>query len=152
MLDEPTVDGVPHALEDVLHVALGDEAQLVEAHVEPLAYDAYLAGRVVQRVAVRVAVGGEVRAWSAIHKWTAPSPVAPAPLVERAHREALAYGSGLLDDLGALRVPRAYRIDVDDAGAVDLWLEEVRDDEPGPWSVATFKRAAEALGEANGRL
>jgi hypothetical protein len=127
------------------------DALLLEARVAPLAYDVYLPGRSLERVVGRARVRGEELEWSVIRKRTGSAAEAPPALIERARREARVYGSGLLDDLGALRAPRAHRIEVAEDGAVVMWLEDVRDDAPGPWSPVTFARAAEALGEANGR-
>jgi hypothetical protein len=135
-----------------VRAAWGSDAALLEAAVEPLVYDLYLPGRTVERIVTRVQLRDGQRDWSVIRKWTASTDQAPARLVERARREALAYGSGLLDDFGALRAPRVYAVDAREGGPVELWFEDVVDDQPGPWSLATFVRAAEALGEANGHL
>jgi hypothetical protein len=65
-------------------------------------------------------------------------------------READAYDSGLLADLGGgLLAPRCFRID-DLGDEVLLWLEDVPDDGPSEWSFDRYRLAAFHLGQFNG--
>jgi hypothetical protein len=65
-------------------------------------------------------------------------------------REALAYRSGLLEDLpGPVRAPRLYAVDETDDDVAVLWLEDVSDALAG-WSASDFERAARCLGRFNG--
>jgi hypothetical protein len=65
-------------------------------------------------------------------------------------REALVYGSGVLDGLPrGLTAPECFAI-VEDADGVWLWLEEVVDAIGPRWPLATFGDAARHLGRFNG--
>ena len=131
--------------------ALDDpRATLLDYKVSPLAYDAYLPGRIVARVNGEAAVGGHRAPWSAILKWTDSPATTPTAPVERARREAFAYDSGLLDLTGELRAPRAYDVEVAEDGHVGLWLEDVGADGPGQWPIEMYATAAHALGRFNG--
>ena len=64
-------------------------------------------------------------------------------------READAYASGLLGDLGeGLLAPRCWRVDEHD-GEVAIWLEELPPD-VSTWSVERYRLAAAHLGLFNG--
>ncbi len=64
-------------------------------------------------------------------------------------READAYASGLLDDLGdGLAAPRCWGIDEGD-GRIEIWLEDLHDD-PAPWTIDRYRLAAVHLGRFNG--
>ena len=66
-------------------------------------------------------------------------------------READAYDSGLLDDLGdGLVAPRCYLVD-EDGPQIALWLEDLPDQGPAMWSLERFETAALHLGRFNGR-
>jgi hypothetical protein len=66
-------------------------------------------------------------------------------------REALAYQSGLLDDLpGKIRAPSCYGVVEQPEREVWLWLEEVIDDLKGKWSLDQFGNVARHVGEFNG--
>ncbi len=126
------------------------EATLLDHQVLPLEYDAYLPGRTVARVTGRAAVEGRRTPWSAILKWTDSPATTPTAPGERARREALAYGSGLLDLAGGLRVPRAYEIDLAEDGHVALWLEHIPATDDQQWPLEMYATAAHALGRFNG--
>jgi hypothetical protein len=131
--------------------ALQDEGATLQDHqVHPLGYDAYLPGRTVARVSGTATTGGRRAPWSAILKWTDSVETTPTAPIERARREALAYGSGLLDLADALVVPRAYEIEVAEDGHVALWLEDIRATGPEPWPLEMYATAAHALGRFNG--
>ncbi len=125
-------------------------ASLLDYALVPLEYDAYLPGRIVARVDGHVAVGGRTKRWSAVLKWTDSPATIPSAPIERARREALAYGSGVLEPSGSLAVPRAYDIDLAADGHVALWLEHVRAVDSAPWPLEMYANAAYALGRFNG--
>jgi len=133
--------------EIVRRVLQAPDAELIDHRLVPLDHDSYLPGRSVVRFRGQALVSGARRSWSVVRKWTAGAQTPRAP-VDRARREAFAYRSGLLDDIGDLHVPRAWDINLADDGSTTLWLEDVRDSEP--WTMATYRRAAHALGTFNG--
>ena len=93
---------------------------------EPLAYDAFLAGRSVARVrGIAVTSNGTVP-WSMIEKVTEGPAVASAYLYDNAVREFHAYDSGILDDLApSVTAPTAYGVHTRADGRLSLWLEDV---------------------------
>jgi hypothetical protein len=111
-LDRRTVERVARAALEA------PEAVVLDYRVTPLAYDSYLPGRSVVRVEGRARIDEAERAWSAIRKSTeSPGRIQKAPS-ERAHREALAYQSGLLREANGLGAPRAFLIEVRDDRSV----------------------------------
>ncbi len=147
--------------------ALGDAAaEILDWQHAPLSY----ANRTpvsggVYRVAGHARVQGAVHPWSLILKITR-SPagrswpdgrVAPAGWgTDPTHnqywrREALAYRSGLLDDLpGDLVAPRCFGVDERSDDTIWLWIEEVHETERRPWPLARYGLAARHLGQFNG--
>ena len=65
------------------------------------------------------------------------------------HREADAYRSGLLRDLGRMIAPRCYHSDEID-GEVALWLEDMPDQGAPVWTLERYRIAARHLGQFNG--
>lgn len=66
-------------------------------------------------------------------------------------REALAYESGILKDLGPnLRAPRCFDVTEHRDGSVWLWLEEIKETGPTAWSVARYGLAARHFGQWQG--
>ncbi len=147
--------------------ALADErAELIDWRHEPLGYTVRtpVSGG-VYRLAGRARTRDGARPWSLVLK-IARSPVgrawpdgrvAPAGWgTEPTHsqywkREALAYRSGLLDDLpGALVAPRCFGADEREDDAIWLWLEEMHETERRPWPLARYGVAARHLGRFNG--
>lgn len=143
-----------------------DAAELIDWRHEPLPYTVRnpVAGG-VYRLAGRARTRGTTRTWSLILK-VSHSPagrtwpdgrVAPAGWgMDPAHsqywrREALAYRSGLLDDLpGGLVAPRSFGVDERADGTIRLWLEEVHETEQRPWPLARYGVVARHLGQLNG--
>ena len=65
--------------------------------------------------------------------------------------EALLYQSGVLDKLeGDLRAPGCAAVTSAADGALQIWLEFVRDTEPGKWTLERHALAARHLGVMNG--
>jgi hypothetical protein len=67
-------------------------------------------------------------------------------------REILAYQCGLLHSLPCENVtaPACYGVDQRPDGSIWLWLEELQDDVPCPWTVEQYAQAARHLGQFNG--
>jgi hypothetical protein len=66
-------------------------------------------------------------------------------------REAMAYRSGLLDDLpGGIATPRCLEVEESADGIVRLWLEDVAPANDEPWSLDRYALAARHLGQFNG--
>lgn len=102
--------------------------------------------------------GGEARTRAGVRPWSVILKVCPHdgedgnPVDwDTPRRETLAYTSGFLDQLpGPLVAPRCLDLTERPDGSAWLWLEEVVDDCPGPWSVDHFVVAARHLGHFNG--
>lgn len=66
-------------------------------------------------------------------------------------REALAYQSGLLQDLGSkLRAPRCFEVAEQPDGSVWLWLEEITEAGQEKWAVQRYGVAARHIGQWQG--
>jgi len=66
-------------------------------------------------------------------------------------REAMAYRSGLLDDLpGGIAAPRCLTVEELADGIVRLWLEDVAPANDEPWPLDRYALAARHLGQFNG--
>jgi hypothetical protein len=66
-------------------------------------------------------------------------------------REAVAYRSGLLDDLpGGIAAPWCLGVEALANGIVRLWLEDVATTNDAPWSLDRYALAARHLGQFNG--
>lgn len=147
--------------------ALNDEAaELVDWHREPLAYTVQtpIAGG-VSRVIGSARIRGVVMPWSLVLKiarapegraWPDGRIAPPGWGMEPTHtqywrREAMAYRSGLLDDLPAgVVAPRCYGVAERGSGTVWLWLEMIEGVVPSPWPLARYGDAARCLGRFNG--
>jgi hypothetical protein len=106
----------------------------------------------IHRLSGTTSCDGSTRNWSLILKIVYPS-VTTTDLQRFAYwkREALAYQSGFLDDLpGGLVAPRCYSISDQPDGSVWIWMEDLKDEMPGPWSIKQHAQVAYRLGEFNG--
>ena len=66
-------------------------------------------------------------------------------------REAMAYRSGLLDDLpGGIAAPRCLGVEELADGIVRMWLEDVASANDAPWSLERYALTARHLGQFNG--
>src|SRR5688572_26251442 len=97
---------------------------LEEVRREPLAYDAFLAGRSLTRVSgVAIVRAGRVP-WSLIEKVTEPPGVASEYQYDNGMRELLAYRSGLLtEQVPGFAAATAYATAELDDGTLVLRLE-----------------------------
>lgn len=117
------------------------ERDVVSASVTeraPVAYDPYVHGRVVERVAgVAELPNGEAEGWRAIVKQTRGAGL------RAARRELAAYRHGVAsaEAVAGLRAPRLLAWS-DEPGHAEIWLEHVRDDHEGRWPVERFAVAA----------
>jgi hypothetical protein len=149
MADDALDDGT---ISRIARRAVGDEnARLLDWRSEAVAYDAWLPGRTLTRVrgTARSSTGHRV-VWSAILKTTDPPSITPGAAVEGGRREALAYRSGLLDDIpGGLKAARAFEVDLTEGGGVRLWLEDVVDDFDERWPLEQYRQVARHLGRFN---
>jgi Phosphotransferase enzyme family len=117
---------------------------------EPIAYDAFLAGRFVLRLRGRaLALTGPV-AWSMIEKVTEGPAHATPYLYDNGLRELRAYQTGMLDDLApGLAAPRAHGLDEGPDGRLTIWLEDLGDGLER--SASDILLAARHLGRLAGR-
>lgn len=143
-------------VERIARQALGSETAQVEGwRVEVVEAGMGAATSGIYRLAGRAREGGAQVPWSAMLKVVSlDTRGARAAVEDEAHplywkREALAYKSGLLNDLpGGVRAPRCYGVEEIDEFTNWLWLEEVKD--TGTWGLEQYARAAECLGRFNG--
>lgn len=138
-------------LASVLRNALGPDAQLDGLwHGRPL--HGGFGGQGLYRFAGEARTRDGVRPWSAVLKVCPPEDEDGDPWAwDAPRREALAYGSGFLDQLpGPLVAPRCLGLTDRPDGSVWLWLEEIVDECPGPWNIDRFVLAALHLGRFNG--
>jgi hypothetical protein len=95
---------------------------------------------------------GEVLPWSMILKIirSPDDKDEPASLIYW-KREALAYQSGLLDELpGMICAPRCFGVVEQSGLEIWLWIEEIVDEPGGSWSLDQYGNAARHLGLFNG--
>lgn len=159
------MDVDPGVVEAVARQALHvEDGSLRDWSIEPLGGGA--SGEIgltagVRRVRGVLDVGGTPSDWSAILKVLQRSEIEIAGVSVEVddprspdywRREAEAYGSGLLTDLGdRLVAPRCYRVDRVSGSAIALWLEDTPDSGPRAWSMSGYEAAARRLGAFNGR-
>lgn len=131
-------------LTDVARAALGDpKAAILSWGSEPIAWQAI--ARTTGAIDRYSGVAYDGRTWSAVRKVLVRPPEATG---SNWKREAVIYGSRMLDALPGIRAPRCYRIDRG-TDVVVLWLEEVTD-AVGRWPVHRYATAARHLGRFNG--
>jgi len=97
--------------------------------------------------------GGETILWSLILKTVRPSETAMDPGgIWYWKREAMAYQSGMLHRLpgGNVTAPACYDVQERPDGSLWLWMEDVKEDISGPWSVEQYAAAARHIGQFNG--
>jgi hypothetical protein len=140
-------------LEAAVAELLGEPVlRVTEARREPIEYDAFLAGRTLNRVRGIAATRGGTAAWSFIEKVTEGPEAASAYLYDNGRREFDAYRSGLLDDLApGLVAPRLLGSTEAADGALTLWLEAVGEQGRARLTSTELLTAARHLGRLGGR-
>jgi hypothetical protein len=109
----------------------------------------------VFRVGGRANEQGKPMEWSVVLKVVhCPDPSEPSANASAYNywkREPLAYGSGLLDNLGkGLRAPQCFGVFDRRDGTVWLWLEDIVDECCCRWPLSKYGAAARDLGSFNG--
>jgi hypothetical protein len=103
------------------------------------------------RVTGSARVDGATHPWALVCKICAAANGIDPGAWDYPPREPLAYGSGLLAALpGGLAAPRCLAVEAQPDGTTHLWLEEVVDAHPGPWSRDRFALIARRLGRFTG--
>jgi len=127
-----------------------DKAEIIAWKMETL-YGGGSLNSEIRRFSGTARDGGEVLDWSLILKIIRSTDRQEDPTSRRYwKREALAYQSGLLDQLpGRICAPRCFGI-VEQAGLeMWLWLEEIIDEIRGRWSLDHYGNVARQLGQFN---
>jgi hypothetical protein len=139
-------------LTPVVRRALGDMAAEIAAWRCAQLGGGYTAPGCLWRFAGTARTGADEVPWSVVLKVVHPTVGAAAPTDWNYwKREALVYGSGLLDDLaGGLAAPRCFGVADQPDGAVFLWLEDIVEDPDSHWSLDRYSVAARHLGGFNG--
>jgi hypothetical protein len=127
-----------------------DAIEIVDWQSNPL-YGAGLNSKIV-RFSGSARDQDAILPWSLILKIIQPDHEGDNPTSLRYwKREALAYQSGLLDNLpGKIRAPRCYEVIEHPERDIWLWLEEVADVIKGKWSLDQYGMVARHVGEFNG--
>jgi hypothetical protein len=97
--------------------------------------------------------GGKTLPWSLVLKIIqSPAGSTGDPLAFRYwKREALAYQSGVLNDLpGGITAPECFSTEEKPDGAYWIWMKEVKDEIGDPWLLEQYGVAARCLGRFNG--
>ena len=139
------------ALGPIVRKALDDElAEVTEWQAQRLDVVSGLPGyRGLYRFQGTAAVGGELEQWSAILKIARRHPTATDNPAHPGfwNREALAFSSGILDDLPGLTAVRCYNVTETDDETFLFWLEELVDEYADGWPIERYGLAARHLGQ-----
>jgi hypothetical protein len=155
---DPVVQSIDRAtIAGVAQAALGATAELSDWHVEPINPGWGSATGAMYRVTGSALLDRRTVRWSSILKvlhLTASNTNPAARDVDHPlywEREALAYQSGLLEDLpGGLTAPRCLGVTRRPDDALWLWLEEAREQYGPRWPLDQYARSARCLGRFNG--
>jgi hypothetical protein len=139
----PFIRAVEHAIgEPVMDIGAVER--------EPIAYDAFMAGRAVARLRGRALTPTGRVAWSIIEKVTEGPKVSSPYLYDNGLRELRALESGLLDDLApGLAAPLAHGLEERSDGRLTVWLEDLGGGSDR--SASDILGAARCLGRLAGR-
>lgn len=144
-------------LRPLVRVALSsDSAELVDWRYEPIGAFLGPVTRGVYRVGGTALQGNHELAWSVVLKVIAAPDFNTHMYGDVAHplywkREALAYQSGLLDDLpGGLKAPRCLAVVEQQDESIWLWIEDVKERYGERWPLEQYACAARAIGMFNG--
>lgn len=121
---------------------IGDaSARILSIEVSPLEYRSFLPGRRLWRVSGEVDTFGRHRRFALVAKDTAKS-----------SRESVMYESSVLSDLsGCISTPRFVGAQSVPDGQ-RIWMEEVADDQPGPWDYSRCVRVAGCIATLTAEL
>jgi hypothetical protein len=158
---EPTSPALPldgAVLTRAVCATLGRESVTIERFaVQPLSASSGAATAGIYRVSGTANDRDIRRDWAIVLKIIRPGAAAWNPAAREIDhpiywkREALAYASGLLDDLpGDIAAPRCLAIEERADESCWLWLEEVEDPYGPRWPLTQYADAARALGRFNG--
>lgn len=134
------------------------QSALEHTDLEIVAWQAQSVTGGVEMTADLYRISGEARTAQAVLPWSLILKIVRRPLVidenpQGIHywqREALAYRSGLLNDLpGGFSAPRCYAAYEQADGTSWIWLEDVQD-EIGQWPLEFYGDVARCLGRFNG--
>jgi hypothetical protein len=145
------------AVTGVVRAALGSTAELADWQVLPINPGMGSATGAMYRVAGSALLDRQVVPWSSILKvlrLTASSFNPASHEIDHPlywEREALAYQSGLLDDLpGGVTAPRCLGVTRRKSNELWLWMDEVREPFGPRWPLEQYAKAARCLGRFNG--
>jgi hypothetical protein len=155
---DPVVQAIDRAtVAGVVRAALGSAAELADWHVESINPGMGWATGAMYRVTGSALLDQQLVSWSSILKvlsLTASSFNQASREIDHPlywEREALAYQSGLLDDLsGGVTAPRCLIVTRGPGDTLWLWLEEAREQYGPRWPLDQYARAARCLGRFNG--
>ena len=141
-------------LAPIVRQALDDEqAEVAEWEAQQLDVVSGLPGyRGLFRFQGTASAAGDVKAWSAILKIARRHPTASDNPAHPGfwNREALAFSSGILDDLPGLTAVRCYNVTETDDGTFLFWLEDLVDEYADGWPIERYGLAARHLGQMGG--
>jgi Phosphotransferase enzyme family len=155
---DPSIQEIDRAtIAGVVRAALGNQAELTDWHIESINPGMGAATGAMYRVTGSALVDRQAVPWSSILKvlnLTASSTNPASRAIDHPlywEREALAYQSGLLEDLpGGLTAPRCLAVTRRADNALWLWLDEAREHHGSRWPLNQYARAARCLGRFNG--
>ncbi len=142
----------PGRVGEAVSLMLGNPSvQIKEWHCEPI-HGGVEALNVVFRCQGTAESGDKLIPWSIIAKTTSKGLESEHPQGYRYwKRETLAYQSDLVKNLAEhLSAPQVYAIDENSENTVVIWMEDVKDDFFGNWSLDGCESAAYQLGVFNG--
>jgi hypothetical protein len=155
---DPVIQSIDRAtIAGVVPAALGATAELIDWRVEAINPGMGSATGAMYRVTGSALVDRQVVPWSSILKVVSLTASSFNPASREVdhplywEREALAYQSGLLEDLpGGLTAPRCLAVTRRPGDALWLWLDEARDRYGPRWPLDQYASAARCLGRFNG--
>ncbi len=142
------------ALGPIVRQALDDDrAEVMEWEAQQLDVVSGLPGfRGLFRFQGTANAGGDVKPWSAVLKVARRHPTASDNPAHPGfwNREALAFRSGILDDLPGLTAVRCYSVSETEDGTFFFWLEDLVDEYEDGWPIERYGLAARHLGQMGG--
>ena len=147
-----TISVEKNFLSELLQGVLGGQSVTVGEWQEETLEGGFELDSAIHRLYGTATIDGRTQAWSLIVKVIRSSENSADP--QGCHywkREMLAYQSGFLKELpGKLAAPHCYAITEQPDASVWIWMEDVKDDNPQPWSIDQYAQVARHLGQFNG--